>query len=240
VKRVFITGGNRGIGAALVRHFAARPDHVVAFTYHQGATAADALIHDLNCTDQLRAFPLNLKDPASIDACLKQALDWQPGFDIVIHNAASKSDGLFYFLEEEAFFEPIQVALNSFYHLNKAFLPHMIQQRWGRIILLASLAGETGQAGQTNYAAAKGALIAASKSLAREVARKGVLVNTVSPGWIATDMTDDVVGAEQIKAIPVGRIGQPEEVAQVVGFLASEASSYINGTTIQVNGGLYC
>jgi 3-oxoacyl-[acyl-carrier protein] reductase len=240
MKRVFITGGNRGIGAALVRHFAAFPDHVVAFTYHQGASAADALIQDLNRADQVRAFPLNLQDPASINACLKQALDWQPGFDIVIHNAASKSDGLFYFLEEDAFFEPIQVALNSFYHLNKAFLPHMIQQRWGRIILLASLAGETGQAGQTNYAAAKGALIAASKSLAREVARKGILVNSVSPGWIATDMTDAVVGPDQIKAIPVGRIGQPEEVAQVVGFLASEASSYINGTTIQVNGGLYC
>ncbi len=240
MKRVFISGGNRGIGAALVRHFADIPDHVVAFTYHQGIQAAEALIRDVNRPDQVRAFPMNLRDPVSIDACLKQVLDWQDGFDIVIHNAATKADGLFYFLEENAFFEPIQVALNSFYHLNKAFLAHMIQKRWGRIIVLASLAGETGQAGQTNYAAAKGALISASKSLAREVARKGILVNTVSPGWIATDMTDDVVGPEQIKAIPVGRIGQPEEVAQVVGFLASDASSYINGTTIQVNGGLYC
>lgn len=240
MKRVFITGGNRGIGAAMVRHFAALPDHAVAFTYHQGAAAAEALIRELGRTGQVRAFAMNLKDPASIDACLKQALDWQSGFDIVIHNAATKADGLFYFLEEEAFFEPVQVALNSFYHLNKAFLPHMIEKRWGRIIVLASLAGETGQAGQTNYAAAKGALIAASKSLARELARKGILVNTVSPGWIATDMTDDVVGPEQLKAIPVGRIGQPKEVAQVVGFLASDASSYINGTTIQVNGGLYC
>jgi 3-oxoacyl-[acyl-carrier protein] reductase len=240
MKRVFITGGNRGIGAALVRHFAALPDHVVAFTYHQGSAAAEALIRGLDRAEQVRAFQMDLRDSASIESCLKQLLDWQPGFDIVIHNAATKADGLFYFLEEKAFFEPIQVALNSFYHLNKAFLPHMIQQRWGRIILLTSLAGETGQAGQTNYAAAKGALTAASKSLAREVARKGILVNTVSPGWIATDMTEDVVGPEQVKAIPVGRVGQPEEVAQVVGFLASNASSYINGTTIQVNGGLYC
>jgi 3-oxoacyl-[acyl-carrier protein] reductase len=183
---------------------------------------------------------MDLNEPGSIESCVKAALDWQPGFDIVIHNAASKADGLFYFLEEKAFFEPIQLALNSFYHLNKAFLPHMIQQRWGRIILLASLAGETGQAGQTNYAAAKGALVAASKSLAREVARKGILVNCVSPGWISTDMTDTVVGPEQIKAIPVGRVGEPDEVAQVVGFLASNASSYINSTPIQVNGGLYC
>ncbi|WP_141731492.1 SDR family oxidoreductase [Oligoflexus tunisiensis] len=240
MKRVFITGGNRGIGAALVRHFAALPDHCVAFTYHQGAEASLRLMGDLQRRDQVKAFALNLNDPASIEVCLKHALDWQPGYDIVIHNAATKADGLFYFLEEKAFFEPIQLALNSFYHLNKAFLPHMIQQRWGRIILLASLAGETGQAGQTNYAAAKGALIAASKSLAREVARKGVLVNTVSPGWIATDMTEDLVGPEQLKTIPIGRIGEPEEVAQVVGFLASDASSYINGTTIQVNGGLYC
>lgn len=240
MKRVFITGGNRGIGAALVHHFAKLPDHLVAFTYNQGEKAAQALIESLGRPDQVRAFALNLQDPASIEHCLEETIDWQPGFDIVIHNAASKADGLFYFLEEEAFFEPIKLALHSFYYLNKAFLPHMIQQRWGRIILLASLAGETGQAGQTNYAAAKGALIAASKSLAREVARKGILVNTVSPGWIETDMTDDLVGPEQLKMIPVGRIGQPEEVAQVVGFLASDASSYINGTTIQVNGGLYC
>ncbi|MDQ3233754.1 MAG: SDR family oxidoreductase [Pseudobdellovibrionaceae bacterium] len=240
MKRVFITGGNRGIGAALVRQFASQPDHVVVFTYNQGEAAAQALIHEIDAADRVKALAMNLMDPNSIAQAIHQALDWQPGFDIVIHNAASKADGLFYFLEEKAFFEPIQLALNSFFHLNKAFLPHMIQQRWGRIILLASLAGETGQAGQTNYAAAKGALIAASKSLAREVARKGILVNTVSPGWIATDMTDDVVGPEHLKAIPMGRIGQPEEVAQVVGFLASDASSYINGTTIQVNGGLYC
>jgi 3-oxoacyl-[acyl-carrier protein] reductase len=183
---------------------------------------------------------MDLNDPASIETAVAGALDWQPGYDIVIHNAAGKADGLFYFLDDKAFFEPIQLALNSFYYLNKAFLPHMIQKRWGRIILLASLAGETGQAGQTNYAAAKGALIAASKSLAREMARKGILVNTVSPGWIATDMTENLLGPEQIKAIPIGRVGEANEVAQVVGFLASEASSYINGTTIQVNGGLYC
>lgn len=240
MKRVFITGGNRGIGAAIVRYFAALPQHSVAFTYCKGADSAQSLIKDLDGEDHIRAFPMDLNDPGSIESCVKAALDWQPGFDIVIHNAASKADGLFYFLEEKAFFEPIQLALNSFYHLNKAFLPHMIQQRWGRIILLTSLAGETGQAGQTNYAAAKGALVAASKSLAREVARKGILVNCVSPGWIATDMTDDVVGPEQIKAIPVGRVGEADEVAQVVGFLASNASSYISGTTIQVNGGLYC
>jgi 3-oxoacyl-[acyl-carrier protein] reductase len=212
----------------------------VAFTFHQGGDAAHQLITSLNAHDRVRAFALNLQDPSSIEVCLKQALDWQAGFDVVIHNAASKDDGLFYFLEEKSFFEPIQLALNSFYYLNKALLPFMIQQRWGRIILLVSLAGETGQAGQTNYAAAKGALMSASKSLAREVARKGILVNAVSPGWIATDMTEAVVGPEQLKAIPIGRIGQPEEVAQVVGFLASDASSYINGTTIQVNGGLYC
>lgn len=240
MKRVFITGGNRGIGAAIVRHFASLPHHTVAFTYCKGADTAQSLIQELNGEDHIRAFPMDLNDPGSIEACVKAALDWQPGFDIVIHNAASKADGLFYFLEEKAFFEPIQLALNSFYHLNKAFLPHMIQQRWGRIILLASLAGETGQAGQTNYAAAKGALVAASKSLAREVARKGILVNCVSPGWIATDMTETVIGPEQIKAIPIGRVGEADEVAQVVGFLASNASSYINGTTIQVNGGLYC
>lgn len=240
MKRVFITGGNRGIGAALVRHFARLRDHVVAFTYKQDERSANALLKELDMGDSVLAFQLDLNSETSIQKCLQSALEWQPGFDIVIHNAAAKADGLFYFLEEKNFFEPIQLALNSFYHLNRAFLPFMIEQRWGRIILLSSLAGETGQAGQTNYAAAKGALMAASKSLAREMARKGILVNTVSPGWIATDMTDDLVGPEQIKMVPVGRIGQPEEVAAVVGFLASEASSYINGATIQVNGGLYC
>ncbi len=239
MKRVFITGGNRGLGAAMVRYFSEQPEHIVAFTYCTGQDQAHALLESLGRPETIRAFALNLCDSNSIAACLAEILAWQPGFDIVIHNAASKSDGLFYFLEEKSFFEPIQLALNSFYYINKALLPFMIQNRWGRIILLASLSGETGQAGQTNYAAAKGALIAAGQSLAREVARKGVLVNAVSPGWIETDLTEGQVGAEQLRMIPIGRIGRPDEVAQVVGFLASNASSYINGTTIQVNGGLY-
>jgi 3-oxoacyl-[acyl-carrier protein] reductase len=239
MKRVFITGGSRGIGAAMVRYFSALPDHAIAFTYKNRQQEASALCEELGRPDAIRAFKMDLNDKESIENCLAEALHWQPGFDIAIHNAAAKLDGLFYFLDEPSFFDPIQLSLNSFYYLNKALLPHMIQQRWGRIILIASLAGESGQAGQTNYAAAKGALIAAGKSLAREVARKGILVNTISPGWIATELVEASAGPEQIKMIPVGRMGRPDEVAQVAGFLASEASSYINGTTIQVNGGLY-
>jgi len=239
MRHVFVTGGSRGIGAAIVRDLMARGSYQVTFTYQSRLDLAEALMDELGRPDHLRAVAMDLRNKDSIRAALAKALGDGPGFDIVVHNAAYTADAPFFFLEEQDWESVIATSLNSFFHINKACLPHMIEKRWGRIIVMASVSGEAGQRGQTNYAAAKGALIAASKSLAREVARKGVLVNAVSPGLIETDMTHSIPVAEVLPMIPVGRFGKPEEVAKVVAFLASDDASYINGTVLQVNGGLY-
>ncbi len=238
-KRAFVSGGSRGIGAAIVRELMGRGGYRVTFTYRTREDLAQALIDELGAPEGLTAFPMDLCDKDSIQQAVQLALAKEGGFDLVVHNAASTADSPFYFLEERDWESVISSSLNSFYYLNKAFLPHMIENRWGRIICMASVSGEAGQRGQTNYAAAKGALIAASKSLAREVARKGILVNVVSPGLITTDMSSSVPMAEVLPMIPLGRFGKPEEVAKVVAFLASDDASYINGTVLQVNGGLY-
>ncbi len=223
----------------MVRAFHATGAHRVTFTYHKNLEKALALIEELGSPASVRAIPLDLGDKASLKAAMESLSAEEEGYDIVIHNAAVASDQAFYFLEEEQWENVIQTSLNSFFYINKAVLPHMIQKRWGRIIVMASVSGEAGQRGQSNYAAAKGAVIAASKSLAREVARKGILVNALSPGLIETDMTADLHVNEILPLIPVGRMGRADEVAKVAVFLASDDASYINGTVLQVNGGLY-
>ncbi len=188
---------------------------------------------------KVRALKLDLSDPEAIELTIAQEIAGCGGFDGIVHNAAINDDAPFFFMDSDQWRRVIDVSLNSFFVLNKAVLPHMVTQRWGRIITLSSIAGEAGNRGQTNYAAAKGAITAATKSLAREVAAKGVLCNIVSPGIIKTSMTESLPEAELKKMIPMGRYGQPEEVASVIGFLLSEAAAYVNGAVIRVNGGLY-
>ncbi|RYZ57982.1 MAG: SDR family oxidoreductase [Proteobacteria bacterium] len=223
----------------MVRAFMATGKHAVTFTYNQNKAKAELLIEELGAPEGLKARPMNLNDKVSIQTLMEELSREEEGYDIVIHNAASTHDQAFFFLEEDQWNDVIQASLNSFFYINKALLPNMIQNRWGRIIVMASISGEAGQRGQTNYSAAKGALIAASKSLAREVARKGVLVNAVSPGIIDTDMTQDLALEQILPMIPVGRVGKADEVAKAVLFLSSDDASYINGTVLQVNGGLY-
>ena len=234
-----VTGGTRGIGEAIVRDFAALGGYEVVFTYRTDAALAQSLVNELaGGPVAVTAIPLDLNDAPGLGTKMAEATKHQ-GFYIVVHNAASTDDNAFYFMSERQWGSVIEACLNSFYYINKATLGWMIERRWGRIITLASLSGEAGNRGQTNYAAAKGALIAATKSLAKEVARKGVLVNAVSPGLIATRMTADVPFADIKHLVPVGRMGRPDEVAKVVRFLASDDASYVNGAVIRVNGGLY-
>ncbi len=186
----------------------------------------------------VKFFKLDLlKD--SIDEKIRRQTSEDGGFDIVVHNAGIADDAAFYFMTPDQWHSVLNVSLNSFFFINKACLAHMIEKKWGRIITITSISGEAGNRGQVNYSAAKGAMISATKALAKEVGRKGVLVNSVSPGLIETEMTKDLPPIDFKQMIPVGRLGRPEEVASVVKFLASEEASYINGTVVQVNGGLY-
>ena len=236
--KIFVTGGSRGIGQAVVRKFAQNPDHKIVFTYNQRHDLANELIESLN-SDNIRHTQMNLQDQTSIENALEQAMGYFDGFDVVVHNAGFAVDGPFFFMEKPQWDNVIQAATNSFFFINQKVLPSMISNRSGRIIVIASTSGESGNRGQVNYSAAKGAMIAASKSLAKEVGRKGVLVNVVSPGLIESDMTSDIPFERVKDMIPLGRYGKPEEVANAVHFLASAEASYICGAVLRVNGGIY-
>ncbi|MBF0442838.1 MAG: SDR family oxidoreductase [Oligoflexales bacterium] len=239
MKRVLVTGGTRGIGEAIVREFSGCGSYEVVFTYRNNGKLAADIVADLRKGGKnAEAFRLDLSSPENIKTAMHDAT-MKNGFDIVIHNAGFNDDAPFFFMDEHKWQSVITAGLNSFYYINKASLENMIQKRWGRIISIVSLSGEAGNRGQTNYSAAKGAVIAATKSLAKEVARKGVLVNAISPGLIETDMTKNMPETDLKSMIPVGRMGRPCEVAKVARFLASDDASYINGAVIRVNGGLY-
>lgn len=159
---------------------------------------------------------------------------------VLVNNAGIRRDGMMFMLSDDDWNSVIDTTLGGFFHVTRRLLKHMMpRRRGGRIINIASLSGVKGMPGQTNYSAAKAALIGATKALAQEVAPRGVTVNAVAPGFIDTDMTADLPRQELEKMIPAGRFGRPEEVAELVAFLASDASAYITGEVININGGLY-
>lgn len=236
--RVLVTGGSRGIGAAIVQAMSETSDTQIAFTYNTNKSLAEEVIHASEGA-QIECTTMDLKDPSSIESAMTHLMKLWGGFDVVIHNAAICSDTPFMAMKPHQWQEVLNVSLNSFYYINQQVLPGMMLKKFGRIIPIVSVSGEMGNRGQVNYSAAKGALISATKALSKEVARKGILVNAVSPGLIETDMTADLTHLNIKQMIPVGRIGKPREVADVVRFLCSEQASYISGSVIQVNGGLY-
>jgi 3-oxoacyl-[acyl-carrier protein] reductase len=158
---------------------------------------------------------------------------------VLVNNAGTSKDELMVWMEKDTWISVIDTNLNSFYHVTSKLLKDMIVNKFGRIINVVSLSGQKGLPGQTNYSAAKAGVIGATKALAQEVGKKKVTVNAVAPGYIKTEMTQDLDEKELKKIIPVSRFGTPEEVAETVGFLASEVASYITGEVIKVNGGLY-
>jgi 3-oxoacyl-[acyl-carrier protein] reductase len=236
-----ITGASRGIGQAIARELAARGMIVIGTaTSAEGAAriAADLRAQGGNGFGQV----LDVTDPASVQA-LMETLKAQPGEPtVLVNNAGITRDNLLMRMKDAEWDDIIATNLTSVYRLSQACLRPMMKARWGRIISIASVVGVMGNAGQSNYAAAKAGIIGFSKSLAREVGSRGITVNVVAPGFIATDMTDALNEAQRaaiLSQVPLGRLGSTQEVAQAVAFLASDAAGYITGETLHVNGGLY-
>jgi 3-oxoacyl-[acyl-carrier protein] reductase len=241
-KSILVTGGSRGIGRATVKSLAISKKYDVTFTYKSNVEQADSLLLELEKEGlQVRSLKVDFENYHEAEKIVQHALEACGGFDGIVLNAGFAQDSPLYFMTYEQWNSVLQVSLNSFFILTKLAIPRMIERRWGRIVTLSSISGESGNRGQANYAAAKGAIIAATKSLAKEVGAKGVLVNSVSPGLIETDMTTELhIPKDELKRmIPLGRMGRPEEVANVIAFLLSEEASYINGEVLRVNGGLY-
>ena len=237
-KIALVTGATRGIGRAVAEELVSKGAFVIGTaTSEKGAESISAYLGEKG-----KGLVLNVADQASIDAVLEQIKQEFGDIDILVNNAGITRDNLLMRMKDEEWFDILQTNLSSVYHLSKAMLRTMMKRRFGRIINIGSVVGSMGNAGQTNYCAAKAGLIGFSKALAKEVASRGITVNVVAPGFIATDMTE--VLSEELKnnlltQIPAGRLGEPKDIAKAVAFLASEDASYINGTTLHVNGGMY-
>ena len=236
-----VSGGSRGIGRAVSLRLA-KAGYTVIINYQSNEQAAQETLRSIQSKGgQAELLLFDVSNPESV----QRALDaWQSShpedyIDVLVNNAGIRRDNLLVFMEPDDFEAVLRTNLFSFYHVTRPLLTPMIRHKHGRIINIASLSGITGLPGQCNYAAAKGGLIAATKSLAKEVAKKNVTVNAVAPGFIKTDMTDGLEEAELKKTVPMNRFGSAEEVAALVAFLASDDASYITGECISINGGLY-
>lgn len=237
-KTVFISGASRGIGAGIALDLAAA-GYDIWLNYHSSTEAAEQVKNEVErlgsvCT----LLPFDVSDEkAAIDA-LEPLFETSVPYGF-IHNAGIAKDNILPLMHRSEWDRVIDVHLNSFFILGKLFSKVMLSKREGRIISLASVSGETGQPGQVNYAAAKAGLIGAAKSLARELGRRNVLVNVVSPGLIDTEMIQKLPLDKILPMIPLGRVGKIEEVAGVVRFLLSPAANYMTGQVLSVNGGMY-
>jgi 3-oxoacyl-[acyl-carrier protein] reductase len=237
----FVSGASRGIGKEIALELGRQGAVVVGTATSE--SGAENITNYLKENDiQGMGVAMNVTEQASIDAALKQVEDAYGAPTILVNNAGITRDNLLMRMKDEEWEAIMTTNLSSIYRLSKACLRAMMKARKGRIISIASVVGVSGNAGQTNYAAAKAGVIGFSKSLAREVGSRGITVNVVAPGFIDTDMTRALPDAQRealLAQIPLVRLGQPEEIAKAVGFLASPGAAYITGETIHVNGGMY-
>jgi 3-oxoacyl-[acyl-carrier protein] reductase len=238
MKRALVTGGSGGIGAAICRRLAADGHHVIVHG-NRSLDKAEAVVTAIRAAGgSAEAVAFDVTDRAATAAALETLLA-AGAIQILVNNAGIHADAVFPGMSGEQWDSVIAVSLNGFYNVTQPLTMPMIRTRWGRIVNISSVAGLTGNRGQVNYSAAKGALHAASKSLALELASRGITVNAVAPGIIATDMIEGAFDAETIKQlVPMKRAGQPEEVADLVAFLASDSAAYISGQVISINGGM--
>ncbi len=241
MKYGLVTGASRGIGRATAIRLASKGWHV-AVNYQSNSKAAQEtldLIHEAGGEGELLPFDVTSKE--AVEEAFQQWRENHPKehFSLLVNNAGIRDDQVMLFMEKQRWDRVISTTLDGFYNVTRAVLKDMVRKRNGRIVSLASISGLKGMAGQTNYSAAKSAVIGASKALALEVAPRGVTVNAIAPGFIATDMTASLDEASLVQQIPAGRFGKPEEVAALIDFLASDEAAYITGQVISINGGLY-
>ena len=236
-KTALVTGASGGIGKAIVVNLHSQGAHVILHGTNEGRLAAlSAELKDRNSI-----LPADLSDREAVEAMIPKATELAGGIDILVNNAGITRDNLFMRLKDEEWDQVLNVNMTSSMILCRAAIRAMMKARWGRIISISSIVGVTGNPGQTNYAASKAGMIGFSKSLAQEVASRGITVNVVAPGFIQTQMTDVLSDEQKEKLlvnVPAGRLGQPEDIASAVSYLASDEAGYITGATIHVNGGM--
>lgn len=237
-KIALVTGASRGIGRAIAELLVERGATVVGTaTSESGASAISEYLGENG-----KGYALNVTSAESIDAVLKAIKEEFGDVDILVNNAGITRDNLLMRMKDDEWQDIMDTNLTSIFRMSKAVLRAMMKKRNGRIINVGSVVGTMGNAGQANYAAAKAGVVGFTKSMAREVASRGITVNTVAPGFIETDMTkalNDDQRAATLAQVPAGRLGEPREIAATVAFLASDDAAYITGETLHVNGGMY-
>ena len=242
-KVALITGAARGIGNAIAHKFASEGCNV-AFTdlalneehmANINKAAEEIAAHGVKCI----GYASNAADFAQTEEVVNKIKEEFGKIDILVNNAGIRRDALLFLMEYKDWRRVLDITLDGFYNVTTAVLQPMLRHKHGRIINMASVSGMMGLPGQTNYSAAKAGLIGATKALAKELASRGITVNAIAPGFIATDMTEGLDKETLEKTIPAGRFGRPEEVAALVSFLAGEESAYVTGQVISINGGLY-
>jgi 3-oxoacyl-[acyl-carrier protein] reductase len=241
MKYAIITGGSRGIGKSVCVKVAELGYHVIINYNSNQAEAINTLelINSMGFTGEIMKF--DVANQHEVEAALEgwYANNKDCYIEVLVNNAGIRRDALMMWMKNEEWFDVMNTNLNGFFYLTRRLLKDMLINKYGRIVNVVSLSGLKGLPGQANYSAAKAAIIGATKAIAQEVAKKGVTVNAVAPGFVRTDMTKEMNEKELSAMIPMGRFGKPEEIADTVAFLASPKASYITGAVISVNGGLY-
>ncbi|NRA36115.1 MAG: 3-oxoacyl-ACP reductase FabG [Polyangiaceae bacterium] len=238
-KRIaLVTGASRGIGRAIAIELAAGGHHLLLNYRSQDEAAAEVLANITDAGGSAELLKFDVRSADAVNAALGPFVDGDKTISVLVNNAGITRDGPFPAMDEDAWQDVTRTSLDGFYNLTRPLVMAMVRQRFGRIINLSSVSGLVGTRGQVNYSAAKAGLIGATRALAQEVAKRKVTVNAVAPGLIDTDMITDAPVKEIVAAIPMRRLGRPDEVAKLVSFLASEHAGYITGQVIGINGGL--
>lgn len=242
MKYALVTGASRGIGKHIALRLSAM-GYPVIINFLKNREAAEEVAREIvSAGGRAELLPFDAADGEAIERALEQ---WENShaddyIGVLVNNAGIRRDNVMFMMSDDDWHQVLDTSLNGFFYVTRRLLKHMMpRKRGGRIINIASLSGLKGLPGQTNYSAAKAALIGATKALAQEVAARNVTVNAIAPGFIETDMTKDLPQEELKRMVPMGRFGRPEEVAALVAFLASDEAAYITGEVVSINGGLY-